>query len=166
VAAAFVVSASAQTGPPPDDGRPPDAGPQQRDQRRPNLLRELGLSPDQLQQLKQINQERRPQAEAAMRRLSEANRTLDEAIYADTVDDADVAIRLKEVEAAQAAVARIRFMNELAVRRILTPDQLVRFRDLRRQFAEAREKFRNERRMPGGDRPFRRRNPQPKPVQE
>jgi hypothetical protein len=53
-------------------------------------------------------------------------------------------------------------MNELAVRRILTPEQLVRFRDLRRQFTEAREKFRNERR----ERPFRRGGRQPKSIRE
>ena len=33
-----------------------------------------------------------------------------------------------------AEVARLRFMNELAVRRILTKEQLVRFRELRRRF--------------------------------
>ena len=156
---AFGIAATAQSGPPPDDAA---ANSLQQPQRRPNLLRALGLTTEQLQQLKQINQERRPQVDAALRRLGGANRALDEAIYADVVNEAEVGARLKEVQEAQGEVARIRFMNELAVRRILTPEQLVRFRDLRQQFTEAREKFRNERR----GRPFRRGGQQPKPIQE
>ena len=70
-----------------------------------------------------------------MQRLHNANRALDEAIYADTVDEAAFQSRLKEVNQAQAEVARLRFTNELAVRKILTADQLARFRDLRRRFA-------------------------------
>lgn len=163
IAALFSAAAKAQDTPPTDGARPPDGRPRQD---RPNLLRELGLTPEQLQQIKQINQARRPHVEAALQRLGLANRALDEAIYADVLNEADVAARLKEVQQAQAELARIRFMNELAVRKVLTPEQLVRFRDLRRQFAEAREKFRNERRMPGGDRPFRRINRPPKPPQE
>jgi Spy/CpxP family protein refolding chaperone len=164
-AVVFAATAFAQSGTPQAAPRFPDDGPPQ-DQRRPNLLRELGLSPEQLQQLKQINQERRPQMEAALRRLGNANRALDEAIYADVVNEADVASRLKEVQDAQGEVAQLRFTNELQVRRILTPEQLVRFRDLRRQFAEAREKLRNERRGPNSDRPFRRMIRPAKQVQE
>ena len=41
-------------------------------------------------------------------------------------------------------------MNELAVRRILTPDQLFRFRDLRQRFEQAaRENFQNRRPLNG-----------------
>jgi Spy/CpxP family protein refolding chaperone len=117
---------------------------------RPNLLRELGLTPEQLQQIQRINQERRPQMEAAGLRLREANRALDEAIYSDALNEADVEARLKDVQAAQANMAKVRFNSELAIRKVLTPDQLVRFRDLRRKFADARQDFRNERRQRRG----------------
>jgi Spy/CpxP family protein refolding chaperone len=103
---------------------------------RPNLLRELELSPDQVRQIRLINQERKPQMDIAARRLRQANRALDEAIYSDTVNEQNFAARLAEFQAAQAQIARLRFESELNVRRVLTPEQLLRFRELRRRFAE------------------------------
>jgi Spy/CpxP family protein refolding chaperone len=104
--------------------------------------------------------------DAAARRLREANRSLDEAIYSDDVNEADFQARLKEFQAAQAEIARLRFESELGVRKILSPEQLFRFREIRRRFAERRigprrqQDVPNERRMrrlgrpPGGDRPI------------
>jgi len=164
LATLFGSVAIAQDGPPPTDMRQA-VGPPQGD-RKPNLLQELGLSPDQLQQIRRLNQERRPQLEAAMKRMGAANRALDDAIYSDVVNEADVAARIKEVQDAQADLSRLRFTNELEVRKLLTPDQLVRFRDLRKQFAEARAKFRNGQRGPHPDRGMGRPNQGLKPVQE
>ena len=150
------------------DGQPPGDGPRDEhpDERRPNLLAELGLSREQIHQIRLVNQERRPMMIEAQRRMRVANRELDSAIYRDAVSDDEFQVRLKEVQAAQADLARLRFESELSVRKILTPDQLVRFRELRRKFAEARENdLRNHRMRPDGgqnlppmgDRPLRRR---------
>jgi Spy/CpxP family protein refolding chaperone len=128
----------------------PTAQPQ--GEERPNLFAALGLTPEQFRQLRQINQERKPQMMAAQRRLRMANRDLDMAIYADVVNDDDVQARLKEFSDAQAEVARLRFTNELAVRKVLTNDQLIRFRELRRRFAEARQKIQKQQ---NSDRPMR-----------
>jgi Spy/CpxP family protein refolding chaperone len=97
-----------------------------------------------------MNQERRPAMMRAQHRMREANRALDMAIYADTVSDADFQTRLNEFRSAQSELARLRFESELAVRKLLTPDQLVRFRELRRKFAEARESNMRNRRMRRG----------------
>ena len=140
------VLASAQNRPPgPPLGETPDSvgGPP----RRPDLLRQLGLSPDQLQQIRQINKERKPLMDEAARRLRDANRNLDMAIYADNVDENEVQQRLNEFHAAQSEMSRLRFMSELQVRRVLTPDQLVKFRDLRAKFAAMMESQRQNRRM-------------------
>ena len=134
--AATATAAFAQAGPPPGDG-PQD---ERADERRPNLLAELGLSVDQLQQIGRMNRERRPAIREARRKMGDAARNLDMAIYSDAVNEADVKSRLKEFQAAEAELSRLRFEGELAVRRILTPDQLIRFRELRRQFAEERRK--------------------------
>ena len=141
----------AQDGPPPGDGPRDDHG-----DGRPNLLAELGLSPEQVQQIRRMNQERRPAMMQAQRRMREANRALDMAIYRDTVKDEEFQTCLKEVQAAQSDLARLRFENELSVRKILTPEQLVRFRDIRRRFEEQREadmRLRRQQRRMGGDRP-------------
>jgi Spy/CpxP family protein refolding chaperone len=124
---------------------------------RGNMLRQLGLSRDQIQGLRRVNSERKPLMDAAQTRLRAATRALDEAIYADEVNDADVQARLKEMQLAQAEVFKIRTMNEIAVRRLLTPEQLVRFRAMRQRFEQVRENGANGRRM-NGDAPMRNAN--------
>lgn len=112
---------------------------------RPNLLRELNLTGEQLQQIRRLNVERRARMDEAQRRLRVAQRGLDQAIYADAFDDREIEARLGEVHAAQANVVRLRARTELEVRKVLTPEQLIRFRELRQRFAENREAFQNRR---------------------
>lgn len=109
------------------------------------VLRQLGLSPEQMQRIRRLNVARKPTMDEAQRRLRVATNALDEAIYADEVAETDVQTRLKDFQLAQAEVARLRFMNELAVRRILTKEQLVRFRELRRRFDARGANIRNGR---------------------
>ena len=123
-----------------------------RQMKRPNLLMTLGLSPEQLQQIKKMNQQRKPLLDAAMVRVRNANRALDEAIYADNFDEATFQASLKELQLAQADMAKLRFQNELGIRKILTPDQLARFRQLRQQYAPPPEGQEPPKR-PGQDRP-------------
>ncbi|MEO8041763.1 MAG: hypothetical protein ABI646_04040, partial [Acidobacteriota bacterium] len=78
-----------QDGPPPGDGPQDDHA-----DGRPNLLAELGLTREQIQQIRRMNQERRPVMMLAQHRLREANRALDMAIYANTVSDSDFQISL------------------------------------------------------------------------
>ena len=110
-----------------------------------NLLQQLGLTADQVREIRQLNKQRKPAIQEARLRVINANRDLDAAIYADNVDEAQVNAQLAELQKAQAEVARIRFTNELSIRRILTPEQLGRFRDLRRQVGTAMQERRQER---------------------
>lgn len=128
---------------------------------RPNLLRELGLTQDQIRQIRRINAENKPLMNDAQRRLREANRDLDMAIYSDTVNDGEVAERLKTLQIAQAEVAKLRFGSELAIRKVLTQEQLVRFRELRQRFNQVRENL--QRRMRNQEQ--RRQNQGPNPRQ-
>ena len=121
----------------PNAGEPP--------MRRPNLFRELGLTQEQRDAIRKYNEENRPAMQEAQRRLRMANRELDQAIYSDKVEDALVDQKLKEFQEAQAETARLRFNSELALRKILTPEQLVKFRELRRRFAEARQEMQRRR---------------------
>jgi Spy/CpxP family protein refolding chaperone len=148
---AAAVAQDTKTVEPPAEVQQP--GPNQPPDGRANLLRQLGLSQEQIQQIHRIQAERGPMIREAQRRFREANRALDEAIYADEVNDAEVQARLKDVQTAQADVQRQRYMNELAVRRVLTAEQLVRFRELRDRFEQTRRNieenrpFRNMRQM-------------------
>jgi Spy/CpxP family protein refolding chaperone len=146
------------------DGASDPAPAMQNDRMRPNLLRELGLSREQMAEVMRYNSENRPAMRDAQIRMREANRALDQAIYSEKVEDAVVEQRLKEFQEAQAEVARLRFGSELALRKLLTPEQLVKFRELRRRFAETRERLQQNRRQgPGRDRDMRR---QGRPGQE
>lgn len=143
LALGFSSGITAQDDPPPEEmQRPPMNQPQDR---RGDALRELGLSREQMQQMRRLNMERRPLMNEAQRRVREANRALDDAIYADEVNETEVQARLKELHAAQGDVIRVRFMNELAVRKMLTPEQLVKFRELRARFEESRQNFERQR---------------------
>ena len=123
-----------------DDMPPEDAAPQNSNQaRRPNLLAELDLTQNQTQQIRRINADKRPLVREAQQKWREANRRLDQAIYADNADETEIQARLKDAQAAQAELIKIRSATEFAVRQILTPDQLVKFRDIRRRFMERME---------------------------
>lgn len=154
---------------PPENDRP---GMNQPQDPRFNLLRQLGLSREQIQRIRRMNAARRPLIEAAQTRFREANRSLDEAIYSDTVSEDEIRARLKDVQLAQAEMIRIRSMDELAVRRLLTPEQLVRFRELRARFDRTREDFQTGRpmrkNMPqnGYAAPQKATRPQPLPVKD
>jgi Spy/CpxP family protein refolding chaperone len=149
----IAATASAQNGPPPNEqrpegqrpiGPPPDGPPNgQRPPNRGDLFRELGLSQEQFQQVRRMNQARKPIMDAAHYRLREANRLVDEAIYSDTLNEEEVQNRLKEAQAAQADMVRLRFTNELEIRKILTPEQLIKFRELRAKFERVRENIKN-----------------------
>lgn len=125
--------------------------------KRPGLLARLDLSREQIQQIRQINrQNRQPMREAGIR-LREANRSLDAAIYADTADEAEIQTRLKEFNEARAEVIRLRTNIEFSVRKVLTPEQLVKFRELRLQSLQEKEalpRLRNPRRIGNPNRPF------------
>jgi Spy/CpxP family protein refolding chaperone len=127
------ISVFAQGDPPPDNARLQNGVRPQG--KRQDLLRSLGLSPEQLKQVRKMNQARKPLIEAAMVRVRNANRALDEVIYADNLDEAAFQANLKEVQLAQAEAAKLRYLNEFGIRKILTPEQLARFRELRQRFA-------------------------------
>ncbi len=108
--------------------------------KRPNLLRELGLSREQVQQVRRIMQERQPALRQAKRRLQAANEALDAAIYADTDNESEIQARLKELQAAHTELTKNRTQSERAVRQILTAEQLNRFRNLRGQFMQTNKR--------------------------
>jgi periplasmic protein CpxP/Spy len=135
-------SASAQNATqqqPPDEAPAADAA--------ASLLSQLNLTTAQVSQMREIREQSVPQAKELTRRLNQARRALDESIYSDTMDEALVEQRAREVAEAQAALVRLRAQTELRVRRVLTPEQLQTFRDLR---ISARRQKRIERRLERG----------------
>ncbi len=129
-----------------DEMPPPDAPNQKIPAQRPNLLRQLGLTKEQVKQIRQINQNNRVQTRAAQNRLMEANRTLDRTIYADSASDIEIQTRIKDVQNAHAEVIKFKSLWEFEVRKVLTSEQLVKFRELRQRFSERNKPFPDKRR--------------------
>lgn len=136
----------------------PDAPPTANQQpKRPGLLGQLNLSREQIQQIRQINQENRGQMREANLRMREANFALDAAIYADTADETEIQTRVKEFNEARAEVIRLRTNIEFSVRKILTSEQLVKFREIRLQSLQQKEmlpRLRNPRQLKNPNRPL------------
>src|SRR5262244_700466 len=86
---------TAQNVAPADGTKPPNTG---APPKRPNLLLLLGLSQEQTQQIRRMNQARKPLMEAAARRLGDANKAMDEAIYTDNFDESVFRTRLTELQ--------------------------------------------------------------------
>jgi Spy/CpxP family protein refolding chaperone len=117
-----------------DEAPPGDSNPTaRRAPRVARLLERLGLSPEQRAQIRAIRQETEVEARPLMRRLRQARRALDEAVYSEAAEEATIEARVRELASAQEAVARLRAFTELKVRRVLTPQQLAIVRDLRRR---------------------------------
>jgi len=126
--------------------------------RKTDFLHRLGLTEEQLQEIRKIHQEKKLLMEDAHKRFREASRALNETIYADQANEADVQARLGDLQLAQAELEKLRYMNEFAVRRVLTAEQLVRFRELRQRFEKMREEMKS-RRQYNGDRTINRQHP-------
>lgn len=97
------------------------------------LMQRLNLSREQRRRLREIRQQSEPEVRELARRMRQARRALDEAIYADVADEALIEQRSRELAVLQNLLTHQRALNELKVRRVLTDEQLRLFRDLRRE---------------------------------
>lgn len=98
-----------------------------------NLMQRLNLTREQRQSLREIRQQSESELRDLTRRVRLARRALDEAVYADTADEALVEQRSRELAVLQNLLTHARAVTELKVRRVLTDEQLRLFRNLRRQ---------------------------------
>ena len=100
-----------------------------------DLMRALNLTPEQRARIAEIRRATEERARLNNVRLRRARRALEEAIYAERADESVIEARSREVAEAEAARVHARAEAELKVRRVLMPDQLAAFRELRRQAA-------------------------------
>src|SRR5215210_2151938 len=78
----------------------------QNPERAANLVQRLNLTREQRLRLREVRDQSAAELRAHTRRVRLARRALDEAIYADTVDQALVEQRSRELSAAQSAFVR------------------------------------------------------------
>jgi len=123
------------------DETPLDSPPQKLNNlRRQNVLEELNLSQNQVRLIRRINQENRFLLREAQTRLREANKNLDAVIYADSFNEQNIQSKMKELQLAQAELIKLRTLKELAIRKVLEPAQLSKFREVRQNFNQKMER--------------------------
>ena len=103
--------------------------------KRPNLFQALGVTPEQRQQIRTLRREAREDYTTAQQRLREASKALDAAIYSDVLDEPLIEQLILQRNEAEAALSRLKTMSELNLRKILTPEQVAKFREIRSRFA-------------------------------
>jgi len=113
-----------------------------------NDLRQLGLTPDQVQKIRAINLDLKDERQAANMKLREAQRALTEAVESPTPDENLIAQRSREVAEAQANTIRLRSLTEARVLQVLTPDQRTKLREIRQRNLAARRA--NQQQSPNG----------------
>jgi Spy/CpxP family protein refolding chaperone len=110
------------------------------------LINHLNLTPEQLERIKAIGAAQAVERQNAARRIKDAERLLDDAIYVDNADETVITARAKEVADARAEMVRLQAIREARIRRILTSEQLATFLELRRQFRQNMRQRRLEQR--------------------
>lgn len=120
------------------------------DAAQPNLqdpIQQLNLTPEQREKIRAIREQLREERAAVGQRLQETNRTLQNALDADSPDEALVENLIKDVAAAQAAAMRLRILSEVRIRRVLTREQIDTLRRLRLEARQDRRMDRVRRRQ-------------------
>jgi Spy/CpxP family protein refolding chaperone len=109
------------------------AGPQGHGRRGLDVVRiqaELGLSDDQVGQLQKLKRDGRSQMIQHRASLRIAEGELQDLLRAPAVDENAISAKVKQVTDLQAAGTQARVARRLALRRVLTPEQLTKFDSL------------------------------------
>lgn len=123
-------------------------GPPQAGKHFKNMVKDLQLTAQQKQQVKDIFAKNRPQAEPLMKQFTAERRAMRGLIQADVFDEAAIRAQSAKMAAVEAdlAVQRARVAQE--IRAILTPEQIAKAKELQAQ----RDKKMDERAMRPGKR--------------
>lgn len=109
---------------------------------------QLELSPDQIQKIRAINAELKDQRQAAGMKLRQAQRALAEAVESPTPNETLIDQRSRELAEAQATTIRLRSLAESRILQVMTPEQRIRLREMRRQNQALRRQA-NQQQLPG-----------------
>jgi Spy/CpxP family protein refolding chaperone len=104
----------------------------------PNLQTELGLTPDQVQKWRALNQDLGPQERAGTQKVRQAKRALADAMESPTPNEEVIKQRAKELADAQSAMTQLQALRQARVLQMLTPEQRVKLREIRERNQAAR----------------------------
>ena len=99
----------------------------------PNLQTELGLTPDQIQKWRALNQDLGPQERAGTQKVRQAKRALADAMESPNPNEEVIKQRAKELADAQSATTQLQALRQARVLQMLTPEQRVKLREIRQR---------------------------------
>ena len=99
----------------------------------PNLQTELGLTPDQIQKWRALNQDLGPQERAGTQKVRQAKRALADAMESPNPNEEVIKQRAKELADAQSAMTQLQALRQARVLQMLTPEQRVKLREIRQR---------------------------------
>jgi Spy/CpxP family protein refolding chaperone len=105
-----------------------------------SLPAQLGFTPQQTQQWREINREFRDQEMAANLKFRQTRLALNEAMESPTPNEGVIKQRAKDLADAQSAVTQLQALRQARVLQILTPEQRTRLKQIR----ERAQAFRRE----------------------
>jgi periplasmic protein CpxP/Spy len=97
-----------------------------------NLVKELNLSPDQIQRLQQLRKTSQGKTKERRQALRTARQELNQLLQGNASSD-PIRQKRQQVQSLQREVADSNFENTLAIREILTPEQRVKWQQLIQQ---------------------------------
>ena len=107
-----------------------------------NLPAELGFTPQQEQQWREIAREFRNQEMAATLKQRQARQALNEAMESATPNEDLIKQRAKELADAQSALTQLQALRQARVLQILTPEQRIKLKEIRARAQELRREQR------------------------
>jgi len=132
----------------PTQQNPIEPAPTQTQTSQPPDFAQLNLSPDQIQKIRAINLELKDQRQAAGMKLRQAQRALAEAVESPTPNETLIVQRSHELADAQATTIRLRSLAESRILQVMTPEQRIMLREMRRQNQALRRQA-NQQQLPG-----------------
>ena len=135
-------------------------------------IRELNLTAEQREQIRMIREQNRAERATINQRVRETNRALEEALDSENPDQSVLEQRIQEVAVAQAEAMRMRIRTEVKIRQVLTNEQRIMLKEMRRNVHQLRERRRasdvrdRQRRVEERQRRIERRRNQGRPMSQ
>jgi Spy/CpxP family protein refolding chaperone len=126
------------------DRQPAVRNAERRQRMQQEVMRRLNLSEEQQVRMRAVRRGYDNELVAAGRRVRFARRSLDEAIMRQQLDEAEVNHRSNELADAQASLIKVQSRMWSDLRKVLTPEQVVKFNQLEREMLRRERRNRLE----------------------
>lgn len=117
--------------------------PEERRNMRQQIMRAIGLRPEQVARMNDIRRSFDDEVIASGRRIREARRALDRVIMSERFDQELFERQTEELAKAQADNVRLQARIRAQIRGVLTPEQVIRFNELERRMRRERREERS-----------------------